>query len=87
MTDEEVIQIHLDYQEQHKKAFRTAFDFLKQFWPPKRDPDWFKTAVFPEWEAKLLEADEEGNRLTHRLLMEVLAYLDEMAGKAAQESC
>lgn len=81
MTEEETLELHKTYTEQHKTAFRTAFDFLKAFWPPKNDPEWFRTTVNPEWERRLLEAKDDGNDLAHRLLMEVYAYLDVKAGE------
>ena len=81
MTDAEVMALHQAYIDKHKKAFRVAFDFLNKFFPPRRDPDWFREQVNPVWDGLLAEADEEGNNLTHRPLMEVYAYLDASAGK------
>lgn len=79
LTNEEALEIHRDYTEMHKKAFRAAFDFLMEVWPPKNDPDWFRTVATPA--VSTLYADNMENRLARRLLLEVFAYVDEMAGK------
>ena len=60
------------YYAQHQKAFRTAFDFLVQHFPPGIDLDWWKKTTDEIGIAYDLQKDE----LTYQLLRAVFEYLD-----------
>lgn len=68
----------------HKYAFRTAFDFLAEMWPPVLSQDYFTVAA-----AKCNERFNQSgqDKLTHELLMGVFNYLEtvvvEENGKAS----
>ena len=79
LTNEEVIEIHKDYTEMHKKAFRVAFDTLMKLWPPHYDPEWFVNTAAPA--CQLAYESVKGNALGERLVMEVLAYLEDTVRK------
>ena len=79
MTDEELIELHKQYLEKHKKAFRVAFDALKECWPPKNDPEWFASKAYPVCADGFHETGEDP--LAKGLLLAVYGYLDEMAVK------
>lgn len=68
----------------HKYAFRTAFDFLAEMWPPVLSADYFTVAA-----AKCNERFNQSgqDKLTHELLLGVFNYLEtvvvEENGKAS----
>ena len=57
----------------HKYAFRTAFDFLAEMWPPTLSQDYFTLAA-----AKCNERFNQSgqDKLTHELLLGVFNYLE-----------
>ena len=82
MTDEEVLALHKAYHEQHKKAFRVAFDTLTRLWPPETDPEksaeWFRDTACPMcMDAYFGELKD--NPLGKALMEAVYGYLDRMA--------
>lgn len=79
MTDAEVIATHQAYADQHKKAFRAAFDCLANLWPPKNDPEWFMNTAYPVCAAAYIENRE--NALAREMVMMVFGYLERMAVK------
>ena len=60
----------------HKHAFRTAFDYLAEMWPPVLSADYFTLAA-----AKCNERFNQSgqDKLTHELLMGVFNYLEAAA--------
>ena len=60
----------------HKYAFRTAFDYLAEMWPPVLSADYFTLAA-----AKCNERFNQSgqDKLTHELLMGVFNYLEAAA--------
>ena len=57
----------------HKYAFRAAFDFLAEMWPPVLSADYFTVAA-----AKCNERFNQSgqDKLTHELLLGVFNYLE-----------
>ena len=60
------------YQEQHKKAFRITFDFLKKHFPPQNNPEWW-TAFSND--VSILAYDNRDNLLCTALLTGIMNYL------------
>lgn len=59
--------------ERHKKAFRVAFDLLKEFWPPRMDEEYWVqvcTALSVE------DVHCGGDPLARELLLAVFDYLE-----------
>jgi len=67
-----------EYARMHQKAFRCAFDFLNQHFPPGHDPEWWDQAA-KDVSAASISAGE--NTLVIELLDGVYTYL----GKEYQE--
>lgn len=72
------------YVARHKKAFRTAFDFLNAHFPPTWDSVWWKKVA----EDMCSASDENANeQLTEELLMAVFNYLEkEMKLRKVEEN-
>ena len=67
-----------DYAKAHKEAFRCAFDFLKDRFPPRQDPEWWQ---YTAAEAASLSDGHKNNPLVVILLSAVYSYLEqEMKG-------
>ena len=66
----------------HKYAFRTAFDFLAEMWPPVLSADYFTLAA-----AKCNERFNQSgqDKLTHELLLGVFNYLEKAAAEATKQ--
>ena len=66
----------------HKYAFRTAFDFLAEMWPPTLSQDYFTLAA-----AKCNERFNQSgqDKLTHELLLGVFNYLETAAAEATKQ--
>ena len=62
----------------HKKAFRAAFDLLKELYPPKNDAEYW---TFAAKRVALAHTDNKGNDLCMELLMAVYAYLEKEVKK------
>ena len=63
-----------DFKRMHKEAFRTAFNYLEEHWPPSWDADgyWVPAAK----EALAVTANSDGkNLLTGELMVAVYAYM------------
>lgn len=60
----------------HKHAFRTAFDYLAEMWPPSLSADYFTLAAAKCNERFNLSGQD---KLTHELLMGVFNYLEAAA--------
>lgn len=82
MTDEEMAVLHKEYMDKHKKAFRIAFDTLKELWPPKNDAEWFANVAYPACADGYHQMD--GDTLCKGLMLAVYGYLDEMAVKLSK---
>ena len=63
-----------EYAKQHQKAFRTAFDFLTQHFPPGMDPEWWDQAA-KDLSVASVRAGED--KLVIGLLIGVYEYLDD----------
>lgn len=81
LTDDEVLDEHRRWLEQHKKAFRVAFDDLRKLWPPKNDTQWFVDTAYPVCAAHYAEFEKDGNDLGMSLMLTVYGYLDRMSVK------
>ena len=66
MTPEEYVQ-------QHKAAFRIAFDFLNAHFPPGQDPEWFEQTAKDFSEVGTVNYS---NDLAIQLLLGVYSYLE-----------
>lgn len=62
-----------EYAKMHQKAFRCAFDYLTQHFPPGQDPEWWGQAA-KDLSAFSVAAGE--NRLVVELLSGVYDYLE-----------
>ena len=62
-----------EYAKQHQKAFRCAFDYLTQHFPPGDDPEWWEQAA-KDLSDFAVAAGE--NRLVVELLAGVYGYLE-----------
>lgn len=62
-----------EYAKMHQKAFRCAFDYLNQHFPPGREPEWWEQAA-KDLSAFSVAAGE--NRLVVELLSGVYDYLE-----------
>lgn len=60
------------YYAQHQKAFRTAFDFLTQHFPPGQNTEWWESTANEFSMAYERQKDE----LTYQLLRGVYEYLE-----------
>lgn len=78
---EKAMRQQADQAEVHKHAFRTAFDYLKEMWPPVNTADYFTVAA-----KKVNERYDTSDQdpLTNKLLMAVYEYLDGEATHATQ---
>lgn len=66
-----------EYAARHRKAFRSAFDFLESHFPPECSGGWWeKTSCDLK---TLTESDD--NVLTRHLLMALIDYLEEESKK------
>ncbi len=81
MSDAEVMAIHQDYIDKHKKAFRVAFDMLNRLWPPKNTVEWWSNVAIPDM--TLVYDDAKDNPLAQALVLAIAWYLEQM-GKALQ---
>ena len=71
------------FRAEHKEAFRTAFDLLKdRFFPPMKDPDYFLAVV--NLMSKSVE-NHPGNRLLPFLNVAILDYLDSLTKDLPEE--
>lgn len=66
MTPEEYVQ-------RHKKAFRVAFDYLNDHFPPGEDDDWWERAAM---DASRVYAENGCDPLQLQLLAGVCEYLE-----------
>ena len=62
-----------EYAKMHQKAFRCAFDYLNQHFPPRMDPEWWEQAA-KDLSKFSIAAGE--NRLVIELLSGVYDYLE-----------
>lgn len=88
MTDEELVAMHQRYLDQHKQAFRAAFDLLRKHWPPKCDPEWFTQGPAPDFTVAYDRFVKDDNRIGMELLVAVYHYMEGMAvrfGKGKSE--
>ena len=60
----------------HKHAFRTAFDYLAEMWPPTLSQDYFTLAA-TKCNERFNQSGQD--KLTHELLMGVFNYLEAAA--------
>lgn len=59
----------------HQAAFRAAFDFLEQFYPPRDDEEyWVKAAN----ECERAAAEHDGNPLIIPMMVTMMDYLGEV---------
>ena len=59
----------------HQAAFRAAFDFLEQFYPPRDDEEyWMKAAK----ECGRIAAEHDGNPLIIPMMITMMDYLGEV---------
>lgn len=59
----------------HQAAFRAAFDFLEQFYPPRDDEEyWLKAAN----ECGRVAAEHDGNPLIIPMMITMMDYLGEV---------
>ena len=65
MTPEEYVRMH-------QKAFRVAFDFLTQHFPPGTDPEWWVQSAQEVSQASIAAGETE---LVNELLIAVYNYL------------
>lgn len=66
------MEIEKQIEASHKRAFRTAFDFLMQHWPVQNTNEWWSRTVD---DLSLTAEDTKGNELAWRLLGAILDYL------------
>lgn len=71
-----------EFEAQHKKAFRTAFDFLHAVFPPRREEQYWQNTL--ELIRKRISEDP-GNVLAKHLMMGVYDYLSEMVKDLPEE--
>jgi len=64
-------------EQEHKHAFRVAFDILKAVWPPKWDADYYIKAY---QDIAIAYDDNKNNALCTELLLAIVNYLND-AGK------
>ena len=62
-----------DIATQHKKAFRVAFDLLKELYPPKNDAEYW---MFAANRVALIDNENKDNPLCRQLLLALYAYLE-----------
>ena len=73
-TDEEKQAMRkMDVQTMHKKAFRVAFDLLKELYPPKNDAEYW---TFAAKRVSLICDDNKDNPLCRCLLLGLYDYLE-----------
>ena len=72
-----------EMQNAHKPAFRAAFDYLAEVWPPSLTVGYFELAA-----RKMVEFANKNNNetLTNKLLMTIYTYLEEAAKAAYNEN-
>ena len=70
--DEKTILSPEEYIQRHKLAFRCAFDFLNEHFPPGEDAEWWLKAT-RELKAASIEHGED--RLLNGLLLGVFEYI------------
>lgn len=70
---EEKVMTPEEYAKMHQKAFRVAFDFLNQHFPPGENPEWWLTVTHHASEASVLAGE---NVLVNSLLSGVCHYLE-----------
>ena len=63
-----------EYYAKHQAAFRCAFNYLNEHFPPGQDPEWWTKAAD---DIKSADNKANGNQLATFLLMGVLDYLNE----------
>lgn len=63
-----------DYAAMHKKAFRAAFDLLKELYPPKNDAEYW---TFAAKRVALVGDDNKDNPLCKHLLWGLYSYLED----------
>ena len=61
-----------EYAKEHQKAFRTAFDFLHDHFPPEEDPAWWDQAAKNCSAASVMAGESP---LVLELLTAVMSYL------------
>ena len=62
-----------EYYTKHQHAFRCAFNFLNEHFPPGEEPKWWEKMSD---DIKAADDSQEGNKLATYLLIGVLDYLD-----------
>lgn len=62
------------YAQRHQKAFRTAFNFLNEHFPPENEPEWWDQTAKDCSAASITQGE---NTLVMELLIAVLSYLEE----------
>lgn len=71
-----------EYAVQHKKAFRAAFDYLTEHFPPGDTAEWWDVAA-KDVSIKSMESGE--GKLVINLLIGVYDYLDHIRGKRKEK--
>lgn len=72
----ETVQRDLQATQTHKAAFRTAFDYLAEMWPPMNSKDYFALAAS---KADARYAASHHDDLAHKLLSAILEYVINIA--------
>lgn len=72
----------LDFDNAHKRAFRNAFDFLNECFPPRWDDEYWKSVG--ERGANRMSGDPQ-NRLAHKLIVAVIDYLNDIVKDIPRE--
>lgn len=76
------LELRSAFEQQHKQAFRTAFDFLRACFPPTRKENYWNTTV------ELFKHRVENNKqnpLVKHLLLGVYNYLGEIINDLPKE--
>lgn len=84
---EKQIQSSQRYDQEHKRAFRVAFNLLKELFPPKDDAEYW---VFASKRVALMDHDNKDNPLCRELLLAVYSYLEALIKQerdATDEQC
>ena len=65
-----------DFNALHKAAFRTAFEYLQENWPPVNSKDFFLVSAS---KANKAYNESDGNKLARKLILAVMEYLFDQA--------
>lgn len=80
--EEQQARQQADIAAQHKKAFRVAFDLLKELYPPKNEAEYWE---FASKRITLLDNENKDNPLCRCLLLGMYEYLEREIKKQLKE--